>query len=205
MSEDKQLSTRDGLHLTWRGAVMGTLADAWLRAAPGVNILLWMLALAAVTGLLARRQAGAWGWSGQWLAVPALFFSAGFAWRDSPTLRALDALALLLCLGLAAGADGKQGRFAARGRDGLRAGRIRSVLSRPSAGCDWCSRTSAGASCRAAARPRGAWPRSALASPWRCRRCCSSAASSRPPTRSSAACCRKRSTWTSAACSPTWN
>ena len=115
MEEKAQLTTKGGLRILGGALVMGALADVWLRAAPGLNIFLWTLALAATVGLLARPQAGEWKEGGRGLALPALFFAGAFAWRDSPTLRALDALALVVCLGLATGAAAKQRRLTQAG------------------------------------------------------------------------------------------
>ena len=115
MEEHKHNTGRDALRLFGGAAVMGALADAWLRAEAGINVFLWVLALAATAGLLARRQSEAWSGGGRWMVVPALAFAACFAWRDSPTLRALDSLALLVCLGLAAGAEAKRRHLAHAG------------------------------------------------------------------------------------------
>jgi hypothetical protein len=92
--------TRNSLGVLGGAAAVGMLGDALLRATPwGINLTLWTLALvAAAVGL--RRWAGldeagrTWIWTS--LGVAALA-----AWRDSPTLKALDILALLLALGLA--------------------------------------------------------------------------------------------------------
>ncbi|MBV9848554.1 MAG: DUF4173 domain-containing protein [Armatimonadetes bacterium] len=114
MEESKQPIARDALWTLAGALAMGVLGDVWLRATPGMNVVLWTSALVGMAALLARRQGGGIG-AGRGLALPALFFAAAFAWRDSPTLRALDALALLVCLGLAAGAAAREGRLARAG------------------------------------------------------------------------------------------
>jgi Domain of unknown function (DUF4173) len=116
--------TRRGLVVVDAAVALGILGDALLRATPwGLNLLVWIAALAAVgagmlrTGGIAtarRRQrlAGVVTWTsgptakereeGRWLLLPILFFAATFAWRDSPTLRLLNSLGLLVALALAA-------------------------------------------------------------------------------------------------------
>ena len=96
-------ATRSGLGILGAAFVMGALGDGLLRAVPwGLNLLAWVGALVAVIAALARwRHLGMEG-DGRWLVVPALFFSAAVAWRDSPTLVALNVLALLVAAGLAA-------------------------------------------------------------------------------------------------------
>jgi Domain of unknown function (DUF4173) len=116
--------TRQGLIVMGVALALGILGDALLRATPwGLNLLVWIAALAAVgTGMLrtgriatARRRqrlAGVVTGSpglvatdraeGAWLLLPILFFAATFAWRDSPTLRLLNSLGLVVALALAA-------------------------------------------------------------------------------------------------------
>jgi hypothetical protein len=96
--------TKLGLRVLEAALLMGLLGDALLRATPwGVNLLLWVAALmAAVIALLARWRRGVLTAEGRWLLLPVIFFAAGFAWRDSSTLRSLDVLALLVALSLVA-------------------------------------------------------------------------------------------------------
>jgi len=116
--------TRRGLVVVGAAVALGILGDALLRATPwGLNLLVWIAALAAVgagmlrTGGIAtarRRQrlagvvTGSSGPTakeraeGRWLLLPILFFAATFAWRDSPALRLLNSLGLLVALALAA-------------------------------------------------------------------------------------------------------
>lgn len=96
--------TRQGLHALEAALLLGVLGDALLRATPwGLNFFLWTSALlAAVVALLERwRRAGLKG-EGGWLLLPIILPSAAFAWRDSPTLRWLDALIVLCMFGLLA-------------------------------------------------------------------------------------------------------
>jgi Domain of unknown function (DUF4173) len=116
--------TRRGLVVVGAAVALGILGDALLRATPwGLNLLVWVAALAAVgAGMLrtggiatARRRERLMGvvtvssglvtkdrGEGRWLLLPILFFAATFAWRDSPTLRLLNSLGLLVALALAA-------------------------------------------------------------------------------------------------------
>jgi Domain of unknown function (DUF4153) len=80
--------------------VLGVLGDVLLRAAPwGVNILLWMLAALMVVAVLAPQRPEAV--KGAWLALPALIFAAGFAWRASPVIAMLNLLGLGVTASLA--------------------------------------------------------------------------------------------------------
>lgn len=116
--------TRRGLVVVGAAVALGILGDALLRATHwGLNLLVWIAALAAVgagmlrTGVIAtarRRQrlAGVVArhsgrtakerGEGAWLLLPILFFAATFAWRDSPALRLLNSLGLLVALALGA-------------------------------------------------------------------------------------------------------
>lgn len=95
--------TKVGIAIVGVSIGLGLLADGLLRGWPwGINVLLWVSALAlAVMGLLKWQQIEAKG-EGQWLLLPALFFAAGLAWRASATLSFLNVLALLVTLALAA-------------------------------------------------------------------------------------------------------
>jgi hypothetical protein len=96
--------TKRGFEVLEAALLLGILGDALLRATPwGLNISLWTGALfLALLGLLARGRRKAFFGEGRWLALPLLFFSAGFAWRDSLTLQVLDGLALVVTLSLIA-------------------------------------------------------------------------------------------------------
>lgn len=96
-------TTRLGLLLLPAALLAGLCGDALLRATPwGVNVLLWVGLLLGLCYVLARHLNCSLQGEGKWLLVPALVFAAGFAWRDSPTLRALDGCGLLCCLGVGA-------------------------------------------------------------------------------------------------------
>ncbi len=96
-------TTRLGLWLLPAALLIGLFGDALLRATPwGLNVLLWVGLLLGLLYGLARHLNHSLLGEGKWLAVPALIFAAGFAWRDSSTLRALDFCGLLCCLGVGA-------------------------------------------------------------------------------------------------------
>jgi hypothetical protein len=92
--------TRHGVGVAATALALGAAGDALLRPAPwGLNLTLWTaLLVAAVVGLQrwADTDDAVAGWAPAALAVAALM-----AWRDSPTLKALDLTALCVILGLA--------------------------------------------------------------------------------------------------------
>ena len=92
--------TRHGLGVAAAALALGGLGDALLRPAPwGLNLTLWAAALiAAAAGL--QKWAETDDAQVGWIPV-ALAASALMAWRDSPTLKALDLTALPVILGLA--------------------------------------------------------------------------------------------------------
>ena len=95
-------TTRTGLTLLPCALALGLLGDQLLRATPGLNVFLWILAgMAAMTFLTRRLGIAALG-EGAWLAGPAVLLAAGLAWRDSTTLKTMDAIGLLLCLSVGA-------------------------------------------------------------------------------------------------------
>ncbi len=96
-------TTRLGLTLLPAALLIGLAGDSLLRATPwGLNVLLWVGLLLGVWYGLARHSRCTLLGEGKWLAVPALVLAGCFAWRDSPTLRALDGCGLVCCLGVGA-------------------------------------------------------------------------------------------------------
>jgi len=108
--------TQRGLVIAGAALALGILGDSLLRATPwGLNLLVWIAALTAVGVVLTRWQQGALGTlmgrlgrggpkdrgEGRWLLLPIFFFAATFAWRDSPTLKLLNSLGLIVALALA--------------------------------------------------------------------------------------------------------
>lgn len=95
--------TKLGLGVLEAALLLGVLGDVLLRATPwGLNVFLWTATLVVAAWALARRRRISLAGEGDWLLPSVLLFSAAFAWRDSLTLRSLDALAILLLLSLAA-------------------------------------------------------------------------------------------------------
>jgi Domain of unknown function (DUF4173) len=89
--------TKLGLQLLAAALLAGASGNVLLRATPwGVNVSVWITIVAAAILWLVRRHPPELLGRAQWLAAPAIFFAATFAWRDSPTLNALSLLALLL-------------------------------------------------------------------------------------------------------------
>ena len=96
------VNTRTGLTLLPCALALGLLGDQLLRATLGLNVFLWVsVGLAAMALVAVRLRMPALG-EGAWLAIPAVLLSAGVAWRDSTTLKALDILGLLACLAVGA-------------------------------------------------------------------------------------------------------
>ena len=95
--------TRLGLLALAVAALLGLLGDLLLRALPwGLNAPLWIHALLIGAGLLTWQARLPLLGGSRWLALPALFFAAGVALRDSQALLTVNVLAVVLTLGLAA-------------------------------------------------------------------------------------------------------
>jgi hypothetical protein len=95
--------TRLGLLALAAAALLGVLGDLLLRATPwGVNAPLFVLALVLSAGFLVYQARLPLLGESRWLALVALMFSAGVALRDSDALFAVNMLAVLLSIGLAA-------------------------------------------------------------------------------------------------------
>lgn len=97
-------STQARLPLTVLGLALpvGILGDLLLRAMPwGINLTLITVALVAAGVWLVHRHRLPVSKDAAWLAITALLAAAAFVRRDSPTLQALDLLALVGALGLA--------------------------------------------------------------------------------------------------------
>ena len=93
--------TKLGLGVLCVALIAGVLGNALWRADPwGINVPIWAIVTTAAMAVLIERQHPQLARGVKWMAVPVICFAAGFAGRDSATLRALDALAMLLMLGL---------------------------------------------------------------------------------------------------------
>lgn len=94
-------STRLGLGVLAAGLALGALCQGLLDVGPpGLSLPLAMLGLLAAIVGLARWQRVPLAGEGRLLLGPALFFAAACAWRDSPTLKLCNVLALLAALAL---------------------------------------------------------------------------------------------------------
>jgi hypothetical protein len=92
-------ASRLGISVLAAALALGVLGDGLLRAGPpGLNVLLCAAGLGAAALGLARWQGIALLGDGRWLLAPALCFAAAFAWRDSPTLKVWNGLALTAAL-----------------------------------------------------------------------------------------------------------
>ncbi len=95
--------TRLSLEIVAAGAVAGIVGDTLLRAMPwGLNVALGTTALVGAGVWLVRRHHLKHGPDAAWLAITALLLGLAFLRRDAATLAALDALALIGALALAA-------------------------------------------------------------------------------------------------------
>ena len=95
--------TRLGLGLLGAAFVLGVLGDELLRATPlGINLFLWVAALAVTLVLLARWRGAPLTIRSRWMLPPLLLFAALPAWRDSPWLVALDLFAVVAALAFGA-------------------------------------------------------------------------------------------------------
>lgn len=95
--------TQTGLIVLGFAAGLGLLGDVLLRAVPwGINVFLWCGALVASTvAVLKVKNVEALG-EGRWMVIPVLLFSGCIAWRESATLFALNLLAVMTALAIAA-------------------------------------------------------------------------------------------------------
>ena len=95
--------TRLALAIGGLGLAAGVVGDALLRAMPlGLNMTLYIAALVGGGAWLIRRHGIKAGPDAGWLAITAVLLGAAFLRRDAEALAALDVLALLLTLALAA-------------------------------------------------------------------------------------------------------
>ncbi len=94
--------TKTGLEILEAALLLGILGDVLLRVTPwGLNVLLWIGALAAALIMLTLRRRSEL-FSRQSIALHAalIFFAAMFIWRDSVQLKLLNSLAIIAILSL---------------------------------------------------------------------------------------------------------
>ena len=95
--------SRFGLKLLGTAIALGVLCDLLLHGTPmGLNVALLTVTLALGAVGLARWGRLELAGGGRWLLLPAVGFGLCFAWRDSETLKCLDAVAVAVAFGLVA-------------------------------------------------------------------------------------------------------
>ena len=94
--------TKIGIEILEAAILLGILGDTLLRATPwGLNVTLWIGGVAAASlALMVRWRGATWKSDANWLYAPLIFFAAAFAWRDSPTLKLFDFVAIMVILAL---------------------------------------------------------------------------------------------------------
>ena len=93
--------SRIGLTILGVAGLFGILGDALLRSTPwGLNLLLWMIPFAVALLLCLPVRPTALKGGGGWLLALLLTLTAGLIWRDSPVLKALSVLAVMIALAL---------------------------------------------------------------------------------------------------------
>src|SRR5215211_358521 len=81
--------------------MLGVLADALIRATPpGLGVPLWTAVLVITIAAIWWRRRETFRGVVWWLPAVALLGAGGIAWRDSPALKALDLLIVMLALAL---------------------------------------------------------------------------------------------------------
>ncbi len=96
-------TTKLALSILFAALLFGIAGDLLLRATPwGLNLLIWVAALALGLVALAQWNNLSLTGGGRWLIGPALIFAALFALRDSIMLNSANLLAILICLALIA-------------------------------------------------------------------------------------------------------
>jgi Domain of unknown function (DUF4173) len=87
--------TRLGLALLGAALLQGVLGDVLFHGVPlGLNVPLWVASFVACLVVLLRVSRAPLGQGRRWMIAPLVLFAAFVAWRDSPWLLGLDALAV---------------------------------------------------------------------------------------------------------------
>src|SRR5262245_44370399 len=93
--------TKLGISTLATAFVSGALGDALLRATPwGLNLLMWVAVLVAYAGVVIAYNRAESITGSRWLVIPLLFFAAAVAWRDSPVLKALNLIGIVITLAM---------------------------------------------------------------------------------------------------------
>lgn len=111
------------------GLIMGAIGDLLLRSTPwGVNITIWTAAFLVAAAVLAVGHRMEIKKEALWLLPPIALFAAGFAWRDSNTLKVLNGMGICAALALAA-LRSRSGRLVIGGVMEYSLGLLKSLLS----------------------------------------------------------------------------
>lgn len=95
MSEQTKL----GLKILGVALLLGILGDAIMRSSPwGLNVPVWTITFSIAAFALGQQRVEMLRGGGARLLLPTILFSTAFVWRDSPVLRALSCLAILVVL-----------------------------------------------------------------------------------------------------------
>src|SRR5262245_49018364 len=93
--------TRLGLSIMAAALAAGVLGDGMLRATPwGVNLFIWIVAVAALAACVLILNRADLDAGRRRLVIPLLFFAAAVAWRDSPVLKALSLIGIVITLAM---------------------------------------------------------------------------------------------------------
>src|SRR5262245_4810868 len=93
--------TKLGISTIAMAFVSGALGDALLRATPwGLNLFMWIAVLVASAGVVLAFNRAESVTGSRWLVIPLLFFAAAVAWRDSPVLKALNLIGIVMTLAM---------------------------------------------------------------------------------------------------------
>src|SRR5262249_20096845 len=93
--------TRLGFSIMAAALAAGALGDGLLRATPwGVNLFVWIAALAALAAGVLILNRGDLDAGSRWLVIPLLFFAAAIASRDSLALKALNLIGIVITLAM---------------------------------------------------------------------------------------------------------
>jgi uncharacterized protein DUF4153 len=85
------------------GVVLGLAGDLLFHGRPlGLNVLLFVAALAAALAVVLRTGAEPWHQGRRWMVAPLLVFAAAFAWHDSRLLTLVNLVALAAGISLGA-------------------------------------------------------------------------------------------------------
>ncbi len=93
--------TKLGISTIAMAFISGAFGDALLRATPwGLNLLVWFAVLVASAGVVLAFNRAESVTVSRWLVILLLFFASAIAWRDSPVLKALNLIGIVITLAM---------------------------------------------------------------------------------------------------------